>query len=130
LRRYGTGEPPVAEIIYLKPTEEDFAVFVWLFHRISGVLLIFLITFQLLTGFFQASSSNQELVATVADLHRHTALNCVMVFLFIFHALYGVRTILMDAGVKAERLLFWVFTVLGFTLFAAFLVTYLSLVAT
>ena len=104
-------------------------MFVWLFHRISGVVLIFLMAFQLFTGFFQASSSSTELVKTVADLHRHTALNCVMVFLFIFHALYGIRTILIDVGVKAEKLLFWVCTLLGLVLFSVFLVLFFTLVA-
>ena len=46
-------------------------VFVWLFHRISGALLIGLLSFQLFTGFFQASSSNLETVKTIAALHRH-----------------------------------------------------------
>jgi len=103
-------------------------VFVWIFHRISGVLLIFLIGFQLFTGFFQASASSSGLVKTVADLHKHATINCVMVFLVIFHALYGVRTLLMDLGVKAEKLLFWVCTVLGLVLFAVFLVLFLTLV--
>ena len=35
-------------------------VFVWAFHRISGVVLIGLLSFQLFTGFFQASSSNSR----------------------------------------------------------------------
>ncbi len=62
-------------------------MFVWVFHRISGVLLIFLIGFQLLTGFFQASASSAEWVKAIARLHNHAALNCLMVLLVIFHAL-------------------------------------------
>jgi len=104
-------------------------VFVWVFHRISGVLLIFLIGFQLFTGFFQASTSSSELVKTVADLHKHATVNCLMVFLVIFHALYGIRTILMDLGVKAEKLLFWVATILGLVLFAVFLILFFTLVS-
>jgi len=103
-------------------------VFVWMFHRISGVLLILLIGFQLVTGFFQASYANSELIKTMADLHKHRTVNCLMVFLFVFHALYGVRTILIDAGLKREKLLFWVCTILGLVLFAAFLVVFLTLV--
>ena len=109
-------------------------MFVWIFHRISGVLLIFLLSFQLFTGFFQASSSNSELVKTFAALHSHATpsgklLNGLLVFLVIFHALYGVRTILMDLGVRRERLLFWICTILGLVLFAVFAVVYLTLVA-
>ena len=104
-------------------------MFVWLFHRLSGVLLIGLLSVQLFTGFFQASSSNLGWVKTIAELHRHAALNCVLVFCVIFHGLYGVRTIALDFGLKQERLLFWICTTLGSVLFAAFLTVYLSCVA-
>ena len=104
-------------------------VFVWIFHRISGILLIFLLSLQLVSGFFQASSSNAELARTMAGLHNHTVLNCLTVFLLILHALYGIRTILIDLGVKAEKLLFWICTGLGLVLFAVFVVLFLTLVA-
>jgi succinate dehydrogenase cytochrome b556 subunit len=103
-------------------------VFVWVFHRISGIVLIFLIAFQIFTGFFQASTASSEAIKATADLHKHTVLNCLMVFLFVFHALYGVRTILLDLGVKQEKLLFWICTATGFALFAVFLVLFLTLV--
>jgi len=103
-------------------------VFVWIFHRISGVLLIFLMVFQLATGFFQASFTDPALTKTMAELHKDRAVNCVLVFLFVFHGLYGVRTILIDAGLRREKLLFWVCTMLGLVLFLAFLVSYLTLV--
>ena len=35
-------------------------MFVWVFHRISGAVLIFLMVLQLLTGFFHASTSKLE----------------------------------------------------------------------
>jgi len=103
-------------------------MFVWVFHRISGAVLIFLMAFQLLTGFFNASASNSELVKTMADLHRHALLNCSLVFLVLFHGLYGVRTILLDLGVGHEKLLFWVCTALGAVSFVVFLVLYFTLV--
>ena len=103
-------------------------MFVWVFHRISGVLLIFLLSFQLFTGFFQASTSSHAVVETFAALHRHAVLNCLMVFLFVFHALYGVRTILMDLGLGREKLLFWCCNALGLVIFAVFLVLYVTLV--
>lgn len=104
-------------------------MFVWLFHRLSGALLIGLLSVQLFTGFFQASSSNLAWVKTIAELHRHMALNCLLVFCVIFHGLYGVRTIALDLGMKQERLLFWISTILGSVLFGAFLIVYLSYVA-
>jgi len=106
----------------------EWTMFVWVFHRISGILLIFLMGFQLFTGFFQASSSNSELVKTVAGLHKHAALNCLMVPLVIFHALYGVRTILMDLGLRRERSLFWICSILGLVLSGVFMALFFTLV--
>ena len=100
-----------------------------MFHRLSGVLLIGLFALQLSTGFFQASSSNLPLVKTVAALHRHPAVLCLLVFCVIFHALYGVGMIVMDLGIRRERLLFWLCTLLGSVLFVAFLVEYFIHVA-
>ena len=104
-------------------------MFVWLFHRITGVLLIGLLLIQLGTGFFQASSSNLEWVKTLAGLHKHALLSCLLVFVATFHGLYGIRTILLDLGVQRERLLFWAATVLGCVFFVVFLVLYFRLVA-
>lgn len=104
-------------------------MFVWIFHRISGLLLILLVGLQVVSGVFQANPSAGSAAAAVAELHNQPALNVVLVFLFIFHGLYGIRTILMDAGVRREKGLFWGSTLLGTVLFAAFCVFYFSLVA-
>ncbi len=103
-------------------------VFVWVFHRVSGVALIFLIGFQLFTGFFQASAASSESIRIMAGLHKHAAVNCLAVFFFLFHALYGVRTILLDLGLRREKRWFWVCTVSGCILYAVFLVLFLTLV--
>jgi len=105
------------------------ALFVWIFHRISGILLIFLLAFQLCTGFLQAGSAQGESLKTAAALHRHAALNCLLVFLVIFHGLYGLRTILLDLGLRRERLLFWGCTALGSVGFVTFLVFYFRQIA-
>ena len=103
-------------------------MFVWVFHRVSGLLLIVLLSLQLMTGFFQASTSNSDLVVAMASLHRHAVLNCLMVFLLVFHSLYGIRTILMDLGLGREKLLFWCSNVLGLVIYVVFLVLYATLV--
>ena len=104
-------------------------MFVWIFHRVTGAMLIFLLVFQMFTGFFQASSSNMDLVKTVADLHKHIVLNCLLVFCVVFHGAYGIRTMLMDLGVRKEKLLFWVCTLAAAAVFVIFLVFFLLLVA-
>ncbi len=103
-------------------------MFVWIFHRISGVLLIVLMLFQVSTGLVLASPSSAELAKTTADLHKHGTVNCLLVFLFVFHSLYGLRTILLDLGLKREKLLFWIATALGTVLFTVFLVIFWTLV--
>lgn len=104
-------------------------MFVWMFHRISGVLLVVLLFAQLVTGFFQASASNLESVQAIAGLHRHAVLSCLLVLVATFHGLYGVRTILLDLGVQREKFLFWAATGLGGVCFGVFLVLYFRLVA-
>jgi succinate dehydrogenase/fumarate reductase cytochrome b subunit len=104
-------------------------VFVWLFHRISGVLLIFLLALQFATGFMQAGSAQGNSLKVAAGMHQHPTFNCLLVFLVTFHGLYGVRTILLDLGLKRERLLFWLCTGVGIVVFAAFLAYYSSQIA-
>ncbi len=103
-------------------------MFVWVFHRLSGVVLIVLLSLQLVTGFFQSSPSQGEWIKSLALLHRHTPVVCLTVFLLIFHALYGVRTILLDFGIGRERLLLWVCNALGLVLFGVFVALYVTLV--
>ena len=99
-------------------------MFVWVFHRVSGLLLIVLIGVQLFTGFVQATPSAPATIQSAAALHRHVGLVCLLVFLFIFHSFYGIRTILLDLGMRRERPLFWACTVAGLLLYVAFLVGY------
>jgi succinate dehydrogenase / fumarate reductase cytochrome b subunit len=104
-------------------------MFVWVFHRISGLTLILLVGLQIVSGFCQGSASTGQFVQSIAKLHNHALLVCVLVLLFIFHSLYGIRTILMDLGLRHEKTLFWGVALLGIVLFAAFLVFHLSVVA-
>ncbi len=96
-------------------------MFVWLFHRISGLLLVVLLPIQLATGIYQGGSQDLETARSMAALHGHTLLNGVLAFLIIFHGLYGVRTVLLDLGLRREKLLFWGCTALGTVLFAGYL---------
>jgi succinate dehydrogenase cytochrome b556 subunit len=108
---------------------EETSVFVWVFHRITGLVLVVVLCAQLMTGFFQASASNAEMVKTIAGLHKHALLVSLLVFAAIFHGLYGIRTILLDLGMKRERLLFWIANVLGLVLFVSFLLHYFWIAA-
>ena len=89
-----------------------------LFHRISGIALIFLVAFKVCTGAaMHRASSAAGLDAK--ELHAATpTADKLLLFFFIFHAVYGIRLILIDLGVKWDRLLFWIVTLLGIVLFS------------
>ena len=99
-------------------------MFVWLFHRISGLLLVILLPLQVLTGVLQATSDPTARV--MRDVHAHTLLNIVLGFLVVFHGVYGVRAILLDLGLKHEKLLFWICTLVGIVLFLGFLILFIT----
>lgn len=92
-------------------------MFVWLFHRISGIILIALMAAQLLTGYLLGGKLDTEMKKAIANLHRSPLINSIVIFLFLYHALYGIRTILVDLGIKKERELFWIFTIGGAILY-------------
>lgn len=96
-------------------------MFIWLFHRISGVALIFLIGIKMVTGYFLYGEKKPELALL---LHTHTVIDVLIIVLFTFHSLYGLRTILMDLGLRHEKLMFWASTLTASALSALFLILY------
>ena len=92
-------------------------MFVWVFHRVSGLILILLIGFKMYSGFGVAGSMGEDLVPYWTALHSSLAVDMIVMFLFIYHSLYGLRTCLVDLGVKKEKELFWGFSALGLILY-------------
>lgn len=105
-------------------------MFVWAFHRISGVLLVVLLPLQLLSGVLQGGRVHPDAARWMTDLHRHDFLNGLLAFLLLFHGAYGVRNILLDLGVRREKLLFWACTLAAAVSFVAFLVVWRWTLAT
>jgi len=99
-------------------------MFVWVFHRISGLLLILLLGIKFLTSFFLMTKEQKPDWALV--LHTNAFSDTLLIVLIVFHALYGLRTVLIDLGLKKEKVLFWVFTSLSVVLSAALLVVYFT----
>lgn len=95
-------------------------MFVWIFHRVSGLILIALMAFKIITGYGILGYFGKASIEEMRDFHRTVSVDLPTVGLFIYHALYGVRTCLIDLGLRRERLLFWVFTLLGTVLFIGF----------
>lgn len=93
-------------------------MFVWVFHRISGLLLILLLGIKFITAFFLMTKGQKPDWALV--LHTNPIVDVLLIVGVVSHALYGLRTIIVDLGLRKEKLLFWIFTLL-IVLFSAFL---------
>ncbi len=79
-------------------------MFIWLFHRISGVCLIVLFGIKILTSYFLFNQDKKPDWAL--SLHRQPVVDVLIVVLFTFHSIYGIRTIVMDLGYRNEKRLF------------------------
>jgi len=99
-------------------------MFVWLFHRISGCILIFLIGCQIITGFTATEGATNPFQQFLVAWHKSPIAINLLTVLFIFHSMYGLRTILVDLGMSKERQLFWILTPLGAVLYLGFVLAY------
>lgn len=99
-------------------------MFVWLFHRITGLILIVTLSLKIFTSFFLMTKNQKPDWALV--LHTNPLIDSLLIVSVIFHALYGLRTVIIDLGVRKEKLLFWVFTSVGIVLSAGLLVVYFT----
>lgn len=99
-------------------------MFVWIFHRVSGLLLIVLLSVKFLTSFFLMTKEQKPDWALV--LHTNPFADTLLIVFGVFHAFYGLRTVIIDLGLRKEKLLFRIFTVLGFVVCAFLLFVYFS----
>jgi len=99
-------------------------MFIWLFHRISGLLLILLLGLKFITSFFLMTKEQKPDWALV--LHTNAFTDTLLIILGVFHALYGLRTVIIDLGLRKEKLLFWIFTMLGLGMSAFLLAIYFT----
>jgi succinate dehydrogenase/fumarate reductase cytochrome b subunit len=91
-------------------------MFPYYFIRFSGPLLLILVGLKILSGY--ALVGKMERVSWLSSLHQNQTIDILLLFLFIFHAFYGVRLFLVDLGmVKQERRLFWGLTILSIVVF-------------
>lgn len=92
-------------------------MFTWVFHRVSGVLLILFLALKFITGFALNKQFGQGSIETFRSLHNNVIFDLPLLFLFIFHSAYGLKTILFDLGIRKEKELFWGATIVGAILF-------------
>jgi succinate dehydrogenase/fumarate reductase cytochrome b subunit len=94
-------------------------MFIWLFHRISGASLIILIGIKIFTSYFLFTKDKKPDWAL--SLHRHPVLDVLILVLFVFHSIYGLRTIAIDLGYRKEKQLFILSNIVA-TIIAAVLI--------
>jgi succinate dehydrogenase/fumarate reductase cytochrome b subunit len=97
-------------------------MFIWIFHRLSGLVLILLLGVKFLTSFFLMTKGQKPDWALL--LHTNPLTDSFLIVAGVYHALYGLRTVIIDLGLRKEKVLFWVFTVLGTAVAATLLVVY------
>ncbi len=90
-------------------------MFPYYFLRFSGPLLLILVGLKILSGYVLVGRIDGAL--WLSNLHENRTLDLLLLFVFIFHSLYGLRLFLIDLGMKQERLLFWAFTIMGCVIF-------------
>jgi succinate dehydrogenase/fumarate reductase cytochrome b subunit len=84
--------------------------------RFSGPLLLMLVGLKILSGY--SLVGRIQGVSWLSNLHINRTLDLLLLFVFIFHALYGLRLFLIDFGmVKKEKVLFWASTIISVGLF-------------
>lgn len=96
-------------------------MFPYYFVRFSGPLLLVLVGLKILSGYVLVGRIQGA--SWLSNLHINRTLDLLLLFVFIFHALYGLRLFLIDLGmVKKEKLLFWASTVTSAGLFVLYYV--------
>ena len=100
-------------------------MFIWLFHRISGVSLVLLIGIKILTSYFLFTKDKKPDWAL--SLHRQPVLDVLILILFTFHSMYGLRTVIIDLGYKKEKQLFLLANVLASVIAAALVYLYIRM---
>ncbi len=99
-------------------------MFVWVFHRVSGLLLIILLAIKFLTSFFLMTKGQKPDWALV--LHTNPLTDTLLIIAGVYHAFYGLRTLIMDMGFRKEKLLFRLFTLLAGLVSLTLLILYFT----
>ncbi|MGD0488953.1 MAG: hypothetical protein ABSB94_17400 [Syntrophorhabdales bacterium] len=95
---------------------------IWLFHRTSGLILIVLLGMKIFSSYFLYTKDKKPDWAL--GIHRNPVVDILILVLFTFHSLYGLRTIAIDLGYRKEKQLFWLSNVLGCAISAALVFIY------
>jgi succinate dehydrogenase/fumarate reductase cytochrome b subunit len=92
-------------------------IFVRLFHRWSGILLIVFVGLKLLSGYSAVGDIGVLNGETAERVHFALWVDIPLLFLFISHSCYGLFKILNPYFSKKQHLLFYIMTLLAMVLF-------------
>ncbi len=121
-----TNQQQQEKIVGLKLKQRPFVGYIsWLVQRITALMLLILLPLKIYSGY--AMIGKLPGASVLSTLHLNAFLDAGLIFALIFHALYGIRVILIDVGlVKDNRSIFKLFTIIGAILCA---VTFFFLVS-
>ncbi len=86
--------------------------------------MIVFLGLKLLTSFFLMTKDRKPDWALA--LHTSPLIDVILIICVVYHALYGLKTVIMDMGFKREKFLFWFFTGLGTALTVGMLIIYFT----
>lgn len=96
----------------------------WVLHRITGVAIFFFLLVHVLdTSLVRLSPEAYDAVIATYKTPLIGLAELGLVAAILFHALNGVRVILIDfwsKGSKYQNVMFWVVVAVAFAIFAAF----------
>jgi succinate dehydrogenase hydrophobic anchor subunit len=80
----------------------------WLSQRITALALVALIPLKIYTGWAALGKVPfPAFLGSGARIHINAGLDIALLLLFLVHAAYGVRVILIDIGLVREDTFFW-----------------------
>lgn len=117
---------PVENAVPLKLKQRPFVGYIsWMVQRITALVLLIFLPLKIYSGY--AMAGKLPGIGVLSTLHLNAFLDAGLIFALIFHALYGIRVILIDIGlVKDNRSVFKLFTIIAAVLCA---VTFFFLVS-
>lgn len=99
-------------------------MYIWLFHRISGLILIFLFGIKIASGLFLYTREVKPEWALLS--HRQPVVDVLILILFTFHSLYGIRTVVIDMGLTKEKAVSRAAGFLGIVISSVLVIFYLQ----